>query len=42
MWFKEFGSFGEDDELKDLSLSKKLHPKIKSFDQYAAETYGKA
>ncbi|CAG8517396.1 20700_t:CDS:2 [Rhizophagus irregularis] len=41
-WFKEYYSFGPDEELKDISVAKKLHPKIKTFEQYAVETFGKA
>ncbi|RIA96978.1 hypothetical protein C1645_814629 [Glomus cerebriforme] len=36
----EFGLFGKDEELNDISISKKLHPNIKNFEQYAHETYG--
>ncbi|CAG8495718.1 10831_t:CDS:2 [Rhizophagus irregularis] len=39
---KDYGLFGKDNELKDISIAKKLHPKIKSFEQYAIETYPKA
>ncbi|RIA92680.1 hypothetical protein C1645_55841 [Glomus cerebriforme] len=39
-WIKEFGVFGKDEELKDISISKKLHPNIKNFEQYALKTYG--
>ncbi|CAB4479520.1 unnamed protein product [Rhizophagus irregularis] len=41
-WFIDYGLFGKDNELKDISIAKKLHPKIKSFEQYAIETYPKA
>ncbi|RIA96984.1 hypothetical protein C1645_814635 [Glomus cerebriforme] len=40
-WFKEFGLYGRDEEVKDISVAKELHPNIKSFEQYALETYGK-
>ncbi|GBB88258.1 hypothetical protein RclHR1_01480023 [Rhizophagus clarus] len=39
-WFKEFGTTGEGSEIKDVALSKKLHPKIRTFEQYVVETYG--
>ncbi|PKY12391.1 NAD(P)-binding protein [Rhizophagus irregularis] len=39
---KEFGLFGMDNEVKDISIAKKLLPNIKTFEQYALETYGKA
>ncbi|GET00871.1 NmrA-like family domain-containing protein 1 [Rhizophagus clarus] len=38
---KEFGLFGTDNEVKDISIAKKLHPNIKAFEQYARETFGK-
>ncbi|GET00876.1 NmrA-like family domain-containing protein 1 [Rhizophagus clarus] len=41
-WFVDYGLFGLDNEVKDISLAKKLHPKIKSFEQYARETFAKA
>ncbi|EXX70726.1 NAD(P)-binding protein [Rhizophagus irregularis] len=41
-WFLEYGLFGKDDEVKDISIAKKLHPKIRSFEQYALEKYSKA
>ncbi|PKK76719.1 NAD(P)-binding protein [Rhizophagus irregularis] len=41
-FIKEFGVFGKSDELRDISIAKKLHPNIKTFEQYALETFGKA
>jgi len=41
-WFVDYGLYGKDEELKDISIAKQLHPKIKSFEQYAFETYTKA
>ncbi|RIA96985.1 hypothetical protein C1645_814636 [Glomus cerebriforme] len=41
-WIKDFGLFGKDEEVKDISITKKIHPNIKTFEQYALETYGKA
>ncbi|KAG9292103.1 hypothetical protein G9A89_000194 [Geosiphon pyriformis] len=40
-WIKDFGYFGEDAALNDLSIAKKLHPSITTFEQYAQRTYGK-
>uniref|UniRef100_A0A1D1YNG0 NmrA-like family domain-containing protein 1 n=1 Tax=Anthurium amnicola TaxID=1678845 RepID=A0A1D1YNG0_9ARAE len=40
-WIKDYGVFGKDNEVKDISISKKLHPNVKSFEQFAIETYGK-
>ncbi|RIA79179.1 hypothetical protein C1645_841334 [Glomus cerebriforme] len=34
---QEFGVFGKDEELKDISISKKP---TKNFEQYELETYG--
>ncbi|GBB92948.1 hypothetical protein RclHR1_02090012 [Rhizophagus clarus] len=39
---KDLGVFGKSDQLQDISVAKKLHPNIKTFEQYAYETYGKA
>ncbi|PKC15110.1 NAD(P)-binding protein [Rhizophagus irregularis] len=33
-FIKEFGVFGKSDELRDISIAKKLHPNIKTFEQY--------
>ncbi|EXX70730.1 hypothetical protein RirG_084970 [Rhizophagus irregularis DAOM 197198w] len=41
-FIKEFGVFGKSGELRDISITKKLHPNIKTFEQYALETFGKA
>lgn len=41
-FIKEFGVFGKSDELRDISIAKRLHPNIKTFEQYALETFGKA
>ncbi|GES95082.1 NmrA family transcriptional regulator, putative [Rhizophagus clarus] len=41
-WFKEFGYYGKDTEVNDLSVAKKLHPNIKTFEKYVLEHYGKA
>jgi len=41
-WIKDYGLFGRDDDVKDISAAKKLHPKIRSFEQYAVEAYGKS
>jgi len=37
-WFKEFGYYGKDTEVSDLSTAKKLHPKIKTFEQFVTQT----
>ncbi|GBB92946.1 hypothetical protein RclHR1_02090010 [Rhizophagus clarus] len=39
---KDLGVFGKSDQLQDISISKELNPTIKTFEQYAYETYGKA
>ncbi|CAB4481174.1 NAD(P)-binding protein [Rhizophagus irregularis] len=39
---KEFGAIGKDNELQDITIAKKLHPNIKTFEQYILETYGKS
>ncbi|RIA96979.1 hypothetical protein C1645_871667 [Glomus cerebriforme] len=39
---KDYGVLGTDSVVNDLSIAKKLHPNIKTFEQYALETYGKA
>ncbi|GBB88256.1 hypothetical protein RclHR1_01480021 [Rhizophagus clarus] len=36
---KEFGALGKDNELQDISIAKKLHLNIKTFEQYVLETY---
>ncbi|GES95396.1 NmrA/HSCARG family protein [Rhizophagus clarus] len=41
-FIKEYGVFGRSDELQDISIVKKLYPNIKTFEQYAFETFGKA
>ncbi|PKY45710.1 NAD(P)-binding protein [Rhizophagus irregularis] len=41
-WFKEFGYYGKDTEVSDLSTAKKLHPSIKTFEQFVTQNYGKA
>jgi uncharacterized protein YbjT (DUF2867 family) len=33
-WHKEYGYYGKDDEVKDISIAKKLHPNIKTYEQY--------
>ncbi|KAG9286193.1 hypothetical protein G9A89_014179 [Geosiphon pyriformis] len=40
-WIKDFGYFGEDAALSDLSIAKELHPSIATFEQYAQKKYGK-
>uniref|UniRef100_A0A1D1YSZ0 NmrA-like family domain-containing protein 1 n=1 Tax=Anthurium amnicola TaxID=1678845 RepID=A0A1D1YSZ0_9ARAE len=40
-WIKYYGFFGKDNEIRDISISKKLHPNIRTFEQYAIEIYGK-
>jgi len=40
-WFKDFGYYGKDDEVKDISIAKKLHPNITTYEQYVIKTYGK-
>ncbi|GBB87724.1 hypothetical protein RclHR1_01420027 [Rhizophagus clarus] len=41
-WFKEYGYYGKDTEVNDISIAKKLHPNIKTYDQYLLERCGKA
>ena len=33
-WHKEYGYYGKDNEVKDISIAKKLHPNIKTYEQY--------
>jgi len=40
-WFKEYGFFGKDKEINDISISKKLYPNIKTLEPYLTEIYGK-
>jgi len=41
-WFKEFGYYGKDSEVSDISVAKKLHPNIKTYEQYLLGVHGKA
>jgi len=40
-WFKEYGYYGKDNEVKDISIAKKLHPNIKNYEQYLLQAHGK-
>jgi uncharacterized protein YbjT (DUF2867 family) len=40
-WFKDYGYYGKDNEVKDISIAKKLHPNIKTFEQHLLQTHGK-
>ncbi|RIA88282.1 hypothetical protein C1645_713380 [Glomus cerebriforme] len=41
-WFKDFGYYGKDNEVKDISVARELHPNIKTFEQYLLKTCGKS
>ncbi|RGB36695.1 hypothetical protein C1646_782956 [Rhizophagus diaphanus] len=41
-WFKEFGYYGKDSEVNDISIAKKLHPNIQTYEQYVIKNYEKA
>jgi len=40
-WYKEYGYYGKDNEIRDISIAKKLHPNIKTYEQYVLEVHKK-
>ncbi|CAG8448043.1 10643_t:CDS:2 [Dentiscutata heterogama] len=39
-WYNDYGVFGSDKEISDISIAKVLHPNITTFEQYAYKKWG--